>query len=164
MRKRKYNPACVEDEESISDMLSEKIAIESGDEINLENEGQSASEESSNTSPESECETSVVCIDGWEDVTMGDKKLNAYTFTKNAGLQCHLLPDAEPMDYFSLFFNDELLNNVVETNRYARQHFELQLCPRSIWSRWSDVSIPEMKVFLGLIINMGLMPLPDIKE
>jgi hypothetical protein len=26
------------------------------------------------------------------------------------------------------------------------------------------VLIPEMKVFLGLIINMGLMPLPDIKD
>jgi hypothetical protein len=97
-----------------------KNSILSGDEPNLKNEGQCASEESSYTSPESECEseTSVACIDGWEDVTMGDKKLNAYTFTKNAGPQFHLLPDAEPVDYFSLFFNDELLNNtVVETNR-----------------------------------------------
>jgi hypothetical protein len=52
---------------------------------------------------------------------MGDKKLKAYTFTKDTGPQFHLLPDAEPMDYFSLFFNDDLLNSiVVETNRYAR--------------------------------------------
>jgi hypothetical protein len=49
-------------------------------------------------------ETSVLCIDGWEDVTMADKKLNAYTFTKNARPQFHLLPDAEPMDYFSFIF------------------------------------------------------------
>jgi hypothetical protein len=86
----------------------------------------------------SESETSAVCIDGWEDVTMGNKKLNAYTFTKNAGPQFHLPPDAEPTDYFSLFFNDELLNNiVVETNRYARHKIsELHLSPRSIWSRF----------------------------
>jgi hypothetical protein len=91
--------------------------------MNLENEGQSASEESSNTWPESECEseTRVACIDGWEDVTMGNTKFNTYTFTKNAGPQFHLLPDAEPTDYFSLFFNNRLLNNIVaETNRYAR--------------------------------------------
>jgi hypothetical protein len=51
---------------------------------------------------------------------MGDKKPKAYTFTKNAGLQFNL-PDAEPMDYFVLFFNDELLKNIVtETNRYVR--------------------------------------------
>jgi hypothetical protein len=35
-------------------MLSEELDIVSGDDINLENEGQSASKESSNTSPESE--------------------------------------------------------------------------------------------------------------
>jgi hypothetical protein len=52
MRKRKYNPACVEDEVSVSDMLSEELDIVSGDELNLENEGRSASEESSNTSPQ----------------------------------------------------------------------------------------------------------------
>jgi hypothetical protein len=26
------------------------------------------------------------------------------------------------------------------------------------------VSVPELKAFLGVIINMGLMPLPDIKD
>jgi hypothetical protein len=47
-------------------MLSDKLDIVSGDEVNLENEEQSASEESSNTSSESECENqrSVVFIDG----------------------------------------------------------------------------------------------------
>jgi hypothetical protein len=142
MKKRKYNPACVEDEVSISDMLNAELDIVSGEEMNLENEGQSASEELSNTSPESECEseTSVACIDGWEDVKMGGKKLNAYTFTKNAGPQFHLQPDAEPIHYFSLFFNDELWNSIVKTSRYARHNIsELQLSPRYIWSRWSDV-------------------------
>jgi hypothetical protein len=63
------------------------------------------------------------------------------------------------------FFSDELLNNiVVETNRYARQQIlELQLSLRSIWSSWSDVSVPGIKAFLGLIINMGVMPLNDVK-
>jgi hypothetical protein len=61
------------------------------------------------------------------------------------------------MNYFSLFVNDELSNNtVVETNRYARHKTaELQLSLRSIWSRWSDVTVSEVKALLGLIINMG---------
>jgi hypothetical protein len=63
MKKRKNNPACVEDEVSFSDMLSEELDIVSGDEMNLEKEGRSASEESSNTLPESESETSDACID-----------------------------------------------------------------------------------------------------
>jgi hypothetical protein len=166
LRKRKYNLACVEDEVSVHNILSEELDIVSSDELSSESEGECLSDESSNTSTESEGESETsVCTDGWEDVMVRDKKPKAYTFSKNAGLQFHLLPDdAEPMDYFSLFFSDELLNNVVETNRYARQKIsEHHLSPRSIWSR-SDLSVPEMKAFLGLIINMGLMSLPDIKD
>jgi hypothetical protein len=68
-------------------------------------------------------------IDGCEDMTMGDKKPKAYIFLKNAETQFNLLPDAEPMDYFILFLNDELFNNtVIKTNRYARHKIaELQL-------------------------------------
>jgi hypothetical protein len=70
----------VEDEESINDMLNEELDVDSDDEMTLKNEGQSACDESSNASSESECEskTSVVRIDGQEDVTMGDKKPNIY--------------------------------------------------------------------------------------
>jgi hypothetical protein len=48
------------DEESVSDMLNEELSIDSDDEINLEIEGETASEESSNKMLESESETSVV--------------------------------------------------------------------------------------------------------
>jgi hypothetical protein len=97
---------------------------------------------------------------------MGDKEPKAYTFTKTAGPQFNLLPDAEPMDYFILFSMMRVLNNIVtETNRYARHKIaKLQLSLWSIWSRWSDVSVPEVKSCLGLIINMGLIPLPDMKD
>jgi Ni2+-binding GTPase involved in maturation of urease and hydrogenase len=109
----------VEDKKSISNMLNEELDIDSDDEMNLENEGESVSKVSS----ESECEseTNVVHIYGLEDMTVDDKKPKAYTFTENAGPQLNLLPDAETMDYFSLFFNDELLNNIViETDMYVR--------------------------------------------
>jgi hypothetical protein len=39
MKKRKYNPACVEDEVSLSDMLSEELDIVSGDEMNWKMKG-----------------------------------------------------------------------------------------------------------------------------
>jgi hypothetical protein len=104
-KKWKYNPVCVKDEESISVMVSEELNIDFDDEMNLENEVQSESEESCNASVENECESdaSVVRIDGWKDVTLGDKKPKAYTFNKNVGPQFNLLPGAQPMDYFRLF-------------------------------------------------------------
>jgi hypothetical protein len=46
-KKRKYNPLCDADEESIGDMLNEELDIDS-DEMDLEIEGETASEELSN--------------------------------------------------------------------------------------------------------------------
>jgi hypothetical protein len=152
-------------EEAISDTVNEELNIDSDDKMDLEIEGETVSEKSSNekSESESESETSCASVDEWKEVTMGNKKPKAHTVTKNAGPQFNLLPDAEPIDYFSLFSNDELLNNtVMETNRYAKD--KLAAKPKVIWNRWSDISVPEMKAFLGLIINMGLIPLPGIKD
>jgi hypothetical protein len=45
-----------------------------------------------------------VSVDGWEDVTMGNKKPKAYTFTKNAGSQFNLLPDGSAHGLFLCTF------------------------------------------------------------
>jgi hypothetical protein len=121
MKKPKYNAVCVENEEALIALLNEELDINSDDQMELENVEETVIEESSDDMPESksESETSVLGVDGWEDMAMSNKKPKSYTFTKNAGPQFNLLPDAEPSDY--LFFNDQLLNNIViETNRYAR--------------------------------------------
>jgi hypothetical protein len=54
LRKHKYNLACVEDEVSVHDILSEELDIVSTDELNSESEGECPSDESSNTSTERE--------------------------------------------------------------------------------------------------------------
>jgi hypothetical protein len=51
----------------------------------------------------SESETSGVSIDGWKEVTMGDKKPKACIFTKNAGPQFNLLPVQSPWFIFVYF-------------------------------------------------------------
>jgi hypothetical protein len=157
MKRPKYDAVCVKNEESFIASLNEELDIDSDDQMELENIEETASEISSDeiSKIDSKSETSVLLISGWEDVTMCDKKPKAYTFTKNAGTQFNLLPDAEPMDHFSLFFNDDLLNDtVLGTNRFARHNIsEFQVSPRYIWFSWYDVSVSEMKA----------LPLLDIK-
>lgn len=59
-----------------------------------------------------------------------------------------------PVTYFTYFFDTDVIDLLVEqTNIYAEQN-------RS--HNWSPVDIPEMKAFLGMIILMGLHPLPTI--
>jgi hypothetical protein len=45
LRKCKYNLACVEDEVSVRDILSEELDIVSSDEMNSESEGECPSDE-----------------------------------------------------------------------------------------------------------------------
>lgn len=71
------------------------------------------------------------------------------------------------LDYFQLFFTDQLIEQIVrETNRYARDKISSAgvLQQYSIWKDWEDVRVEEFKAFLGVIVNMALNPKPELKE
>jgi hypothetical protein len=75
-KKRKYNLLC-DDKEAISAMANEEIDIDCNGEMDLEIEGETVSEELTDKKSESESETSGVSVDGWKEVTVGDKKPKA---------------------------------------------------------------------------------------
>ncbi|XP_035737648.1 piggyBac transposable element-derived protein 4-like isoform X2 [Vespa mandarinia] len=77
-----------------------------------------------------------------------------------------LLDKKEPLDFFKLFFTNELVNEIVtETNNYARKKLENKTPSQySIWRAWHSVTIEEMWAFIGVIINMGTMPLANLQE
>ena len=52
-----------------------------------------------------------------------------------------------------------------QTNAYARHRISnAPPSRRSLFRNWVDVTITQMKAFVGLILNMGLVQLPEIKE
>ncbi|XP_028660386.2 piggyBac transposable element-derived protein 4-like [Erpetoichthys calabaricus] len=54
-----------------------------------------------------------------------------------------------------------------ETNRYARAEIHAmrdQLKPRSIWKKWRDVSLTEMKCYIGVILKMAITNAADVKD
>jgi len=58
-----------------------------------------------------------------------------------------------PLHYFDFFFNSTILKMIVEqTNLYQKQNPESL---RSKMAPWKDVNIKELRIFLGLSINMG---------
>ena len=69
------------------------------------------------------------------------------------------------IDFFRLFFTNTLLETiVVETNKYAKNKIEQQnLSDRSTWNNWVDVTKEELEAFLGVILNMGTIPVPNMK-
>jgi len=70
-------------------------------------------------------------------------------------------PDSSPLDYFQLFFDDDLFDLLVQnTNQYAASKNAGGNGTRP----WKPTSIPEMKIFFGLIIYMGIFPSPQVKD
>ena len=70
-------------------------------------------------------------------------------------------PNSSPLDYFQLFFDDDLFDLLVQnTNQYAASKNAGGNGTRP----WKPTSIPEMKIFFGLIIYMGIFPSAQVKD
>ena len=84
------------------------------------------------------------------------------SFTGNSGPTS--LADVTDMEncleYFQLIITDEVLEIVVdETNRYANQFFQSAgaLPSQSRANNWKPLTLPELKVFLGLTLLTGMI-------
>ncbi|CAH2091384.1 unnamed protein product [Euphydryas editha] len=65
-----------------------------------------------------------------------------------------LPPRSSPIIYFELFFSDEVLTHIVEqTNLYALQNKQ---------KNWENTFVTEIRAFLGMLVLMGVHPLPNI--
>ena len=85
-------------------------------------------------------------------------------FTGEPGIQVDT-EGFEPIDYFRLFFNDDIINYlVIDTNRFAEQFArDINLKRRSRAHKWYRTDPVEMKQFLGLTFLMGIIQKPTIQ-
>jgi len=76
------------------------------------------------------------------------------------------MEDCAPIDFYTLFFDENVLDFLVsETNRYAHQIINsrtLSKCSRL--KKWTPIDRTEMRNFLGLIVWMGLVNMPSLKD
>jgi len=85
-----------------------------------------------------------------------------------------IVDSPKPLEIFNLFFGEDILAPIVEnTNQYAeikRKGEEENLVEnkgdgRKVTTRpWSPVSLPEIRIFIGLQIWMGVNCLPAIED
>jgi hypothetical protein len=69
-----------------------------------------------------------------------------------------------PLALFSLFFPDSLLWQIVNnTNMYAQMSRPPVPLPRTNPRPWSNITVPELKVFIGILIYMGVHQEPNVE-
>ncbi|VDI81888.1 Hypothetical predicted protein [Mytilus galloprovincialis] len=89
--------------------------------------------------------------------------LHDQRFVENSGPQNVPAADAKPIDYFLLFLTLDFLRHIVrETNRYAQDFITSQQRIRRFsrlhsWFKVGAVTLDEMKGFISVILNMGLI-------
>ena len=97
----------------------------------------------------------------WTPANM--ERPHAFPFTGSSGIQVRTVGFG-PIDYFSLFINQDLINYfVTETNRFAEQFISGDdLSRRSRANSWHPTDPHEMKQFLGLLFLTGIIRKPAI--
>ena len=88
-----------------------------------------------------------------------------YTLTSGCSAS---LPGNRPIDYFSLFVDESMLQHIVEqtilnSEQFMESHI---LAPHSRIRRWSkeEHTIAELRRFLALILVMGIVRYPQIES
>lgn len=85
-----------------------------------------------------------------------------FPFSAKPGIKIPIVNADDPLDYFSYFFNDDVLSFIAkETNCYAKEYFEnTNLTPSSRALDWEETNTEELMCFLALLLLQGIVQKP----
>ena len=99
--------------------------------------------------------------DRWDWVDGGDFEPQVFSFDEsNSGVKVQAFTaDSLECEFYNYFWDDNILEIIVtETNRYVYfMRGGKVLLPQSREHQWYDVTVPEMKFFLALVMLMGVV-------
>ncbi|CAH2088552.1 unnamed protein product [Euphydryas editha] len=75
-------------------------------------------------------------------------------------------PGSTPISFFNFFFEDDFLTMICEkTNARAVKLFcESTVTENSRITSWKELTVSELRVFLGLLFHMGFIQLPRLQD
>ena len=103
---------------------------------------------------------------GWRAWRANDTDFPHHSFTaNNVGPNLQSTPESE-LECFQNFITDELLieivvaTNAFATIRISNRHFT----KNSVWHAWKDLTLLELKAYIGVVLKMALVEKPDVKD
>ncbi|XP_048508002.1 piggyBac transposable element-derived protein 4-like [Athalia rosae] len=98
----------------------------------------------------------------WKEFT---GKQKSFEFTGKSGLLVEQPSNITAGEALSLFLNEKVIDLVVkETNRYAKNKLDHNTSSaHARMNRWKPTNCEEMKIFIGLLLWMGLVQVPLTK-
>ena len=105
----------------------------------------------------------------WEPVDIADEELldDTFPFNESEDLKVQMNQQQSVLDFLQLYLTGKMLELIViETNRFAKQ-FILEnpdKVANSHLKNWTDLTVNELQVFMGLVILMGIVHKPNINS
>ncbi|GBM50123.1 hypothetical protein AVEN_185507-1 [Araneus ventricosus] len=90
------------------------------------------------------------------------EELHPHIFIGTLGTNSIVNAEKE-IDFFNIFFDDDLLNVIVEETNSFAQNTQTSAPSTSKSTKFSDLSIVDIKVFFAMIILMGIIKKPSLK-
>lgn len=100
----------------------------------------------------------------WSDYSQPPNNLKNIIFSKNPELLAPH-PGNTPTDFFSLLFDNDFMNFIVEeTNKNAVVVLSTSTSEKSRITAWKELTVDELRIFLGLLYHMGTIQLSRIQD
>lgn len=152
------------------DSIDDRDFVLESDSKSSDNELSSSSASSSEEDPDDAVPLAQLVTRKIWDRVQGNRLLfNASP--QNVGVDPNVrakLAGKSPVDFFNHFIDDETIDLfVTETNRFAAQRIASAAANpnrRTRLPKWVDTESTEMRRFLGIILWMGLLPLPQVRD
>lgn len=110
---------------------------------------------SSDTEDEDEQEEEIELNSVWCDIPFTGVNEMKYPFAA----------DATPIDYFNVLVDLIFIENIVKvTNRYVEETCNSDSSPRSRISKFKELTVDELKIFIGLILHTGTIHLNRVQD
>ena len=102
-----------------------------------------------------------------DDWTKNNPSVQNFVFNEESGMNTDVPENASPVYFFELLLTEQFIQDLVtKNNEYAEKTIDASrpLSRRSNLADWKDVTIDEMRKFIGIVFAMGLVLLPSYKE
>lgn len=99
----------------------------------------------------------------WQEVRERTSVINEYS--EEEEFLCKNTDGNDPFALYKLFFTDRILEKIVEeTNKYATRCINISSSSSRMHQQaWQSVTRDEVNTFIGILLIMGVVPLPEIR-
>lgn len=142
--------------------------------VNISKGGPVSTDDSASESDGSEVEEYENRLPPEEDIiwdAVGTYNLKQFDCTAPGGIRVsdevrNNYREGTPYDFYKIFLSNDMLQLIVEeTNRYAQQMKTSEnLPPKSRINKWVDTDDKQIEKLMGIIMWMGLVKLPQLKD